>query len=241
MNPLDHLRRGEGCVSDLALDRLVAREIEAVEADAIRAHAAGCAACRDRLLELEATCVHPLPALPRAARLATRRRRWLAVAVPAVALAAAILLFVMRDRGDQPEGGTRLKGRAHLSLFVSHDGELRPAASGEVVAPGDRLQFTYSSDRPIFLAVLSLDGGGHASIYFPDDDRRAWRGEPGADLPLPRSTILDEVLGREALVLLACDRAVDLAPLLAELDRAGTGWRFPPGCSSETIWIEKRP
>ncbi|HUS63414.1 MAG TPA: hypothetical protein VMZ28_02685 [Kofleriaceae bacterium] len=240
MTPLDRGGRGDDCVSDLRFDRMLAGEMDAAGAAEVRQHASGCVVCAARLREIEVDAA-PLPSLPVRAR--APRAPWFrrAFALPAFGLAAAaavILLLVMRGDGDGDDGGTRLKGRAHLSLFVSHGGEVRPAGPGDVVAPGDQLQLTYSAAQATYLAVLSVDGARQASVYFPDDATRAWRAEPGADVPLPRSTVLDEVLGRETLYLLTCDQAVELAPLLATLS-AGR----PPaahGCSIETVELEKR-
>ena len=244
MTPLDRGGRGDGCVSDLRFDRMLAGEMDAAGVAEVRSHAAACAVCAARLREIEVDAA-PLPPLPVRGRARAPRTPWFrrAFALPAFGLAAAaavILLLVMRrgDGGGGDDGGTRLKGSAHLSLFVSHGGQVRPAGPGDIVAPGDQLQLTYTAARATYLAVLSVDGARQASVYFPDDAPRAWRAEPGADVPLPRSTILDEVLGRETLYLLTCDKAVELAPLLATL-AAG---RAPSahGCSIETVELEKR-
>lgn len=240
MTTLDRGGRGDDCVSDLRFDRMLAGELDASGTADVRAHAGGCAVCAARLRELEGEAGALLPplALPaRAPRTPWFRRAFALPALGLVAAMAVVLLLVMRG-GDGDGGGTRLKGGAHLSLFVSHGGTVRPVAPGEIVAPADRLQLTYSSTDAIHVAVISIDGAGRASVYFPDDGARAWRGEPGVDVPLPRSTILDEVLGRETLYLLACDSAVELAPLVAEMS-AGR----PPaaaGCSVEAVQLEKR-
>jgi hypothetical protein len=106
------------------------------------------------------------------------------------------------------------------------------------VAPGDTLQFTYVSERARHLAVLSLDGADRASVYFPDGARAAPIAA-GRDVPLPRSTVLDEVLGPERLYGLFCEQPIALEPVRAQLERRRA---LPPldGCRVVQLAIEKR-
>jgi hypothetical protein len=85
--------------------------------------------------------------------------------------------------------------------------------------------------------VLSVDGAGHASIYFPMG-ARAEALQPGPQL-LPQSTTLDGVLGRETLYALWCSEPAELEPIRRALESSPAAPAVP-GCSIETLQVEKR-
>lgn len=206
----------------------------------------------------------PAAAPAPAVREPARRRALLAVA-PALAAAAAALLWLRAPAPTPTTGATgdtgatgatgatsdpgaqaiasagrvteRVKGSAHVTVFVVRDGAARAAAPGEIVHPGDTLQLTYTAAGPAHLAVLSRDGAGVGSIYF-DDHGRAAAIAPGQDVSLPHSIVLDDTLGRETLYGLFCAHAVDLEPLRQRLEAAT--FAAPAGCRVEELVIEKR-
>jgi hypothetical protein len=213
------------CLSDLKLDQHIRGE----PAEGVAEHVAGCERCRARLKQLEEARAAFLAENP---RLRARRPWGLMAATAGLAAAAGLALLLSAPEGE------RLKGGPQLSLFVRHAERVRPAGPREPVSPGDRLQFTYTSDRPRHLAVLSLDGAGKGSVYFPDGDR-ASPIAAGRDVALPNSTILDTVLGPETLYGLFCDKDVQLVPLRTELEQARR-LTAPKGCSLITLSIEKK-
>ena len=85
-----------------------------------------------------------------------------------------------------------------------------------------------TTPRPAFVAVLSLDPSGRASVYFPDGPR-AVRVEPGVDVALPLATRLDGTVGEERVLGIFCDRPVELEPLRAALERRPEP-AAPAGC-----------
>lgn len=232
---LSGLRRGDQCVSDLTIDLRNAGELEAGEGTALERHLAGCAACRARAAEIDASLGANLPGLPVAL---PRWRRWQgpAIGLCALAAAAALALVVVRR---PPVERTRTKGGLSARLYIGSAGAVRLAGPREEVRPGDRLQVLYTSSAPAYLALLSRDGGGRTSVYFPLDPRAAFRAEPGGDVSLPSSTVLDDVLGREALHLVSCPRPFAPAALLGQLER-GEPLRAP-GCAIESFTLDKRP
>lgn len=220
-------------VSDLQLDRMLADE--PVDA-AAREHAESCARCVARMRELTAerdAFVLSGPPLP-----AHRPRvRWLVPGAAAVALAAALLLWL---RGGDREPTTRIKGEGpSLELVVEHDARIVALGAGEPVHPGDRVQAIYSSTRDGFGAVLSIDGAGTISAYVPSQDAVLVALPAGSRRTFPQSTILDGVLGRERIQLVWCEDARPLAPLLDEL--RATGSLSPrPGCTIRAVEVVKR-
>jgi hypothetical protein len=222
------------CTSALRLDRWLAGELPAAEAARLRAHLDGCprcAAAAEALREDRDRAV--LPPL-RPARAPSRRPAWrLGALAGGLALAAGLLLLV---RPGAP--GERARGSGPgLAMWVRHGEEVRRAGPGEVVAAGDDLRFAVTSPEPAFVAVLSLDPAGRASVYFPAGDR-AERVAGGVEVALPLATRLDATVGAERLLGLFCDRPVELEPLRAALQAGREA--IPEGCRVTRWAFEKR-
>ncbi|XYH94073.1 zf-HC2 domain-containing protein [Sorangium sp. So ce1128] len=213
-------------------------------------------------LRLPPRAVAPaVPAAPRAVAPAVRRLRARALfpAVAATLGAAAVLALVLRTRppagstgdagptGDdrgarvaQAEQGTRTKGGdGRIGFYVARGEGVVPGGPGEVVHPGDRLQFTYSAAEAGYFALLSVDGARKASIYFPAGPAAAPI-QPGEEVPLPSSVVLDETLGAEILYGLFCGAPVDLEPFRAALESAPERPPAPAGCRVDRVLIDKR-
>ena len=210
------------CLSALQLDRYAMGELTPAAAEETASHLAGCRRCGEAMDVLRAARVEPLPPLrvvPLAARRPASRR--VVVAGISVAAAAALLLMIR-------PGGERLKGPGvALGMYVDHGGEVRRAGPGETVAPGDALRFTVTAPQAVYVAVLSVDPAGRASIYYP----RAARAEPvqpGVEVALPLGTRLDDTLGEERIVGVFCSAPVELEPLRAGLERGDLS--LPDGC-----------
>jgi uncharacterized protein DUF4384 len=115
---------------------------------------------------------------------------------------------------------------------------VRRGGPGEVVAPGDAVRFAVTTAAPAYVAVLSLDPAGHASIYFPAGPRA----EPvaaGTDVPLPLATRLDATPGQERVMGLFCDHPALLEPVRLGLEGASAG-AVPAGCRVTRWHFEKR-
>jgi hypothetical protein len=151
-------------------------------------------------------------------------------------LAAAVALLV---RGESLTPSTRAKGGGFaLGLYINHAGSVRAGREvGEQAGPGDALRFVYSLGERRYLAVLSLDGAKHASIYYPEGTTAA-AVERGSHVALPASTVLDDVLGAETIYGIACPDAFVLEPLRRELESSGQV-APPPGCEVETLSLRK--
>ncbi len=227
--------RAEGCLSDLRLDELLAGELGQDERQPATAHVGGCPACSDRLAALERDR-DDFRARPLARPMKPRRRALgFGVGIAMAATCAAILVL-----GPRPQtSATRSKGTARLGFFIEHGDEVRPGGPGETVRPGDTLSFTLSNDRRVYVAVLSRDGAGLASIYFPAAPI-AEAVEPGLDVLLPLATVLDDTLGAERLYGLVCEAPVALEPLRRAL-AGGPTLPVPPGCTLDVTTLEKVP
>jgi hypothetical protein len=242
MTATPHAPRPHGCLSDFALDRLLARELDGTaEEAAARAHLAGCARCAGRLAAFAAVVAptppapavtaappaRPAPALavatapPASPRLSVvaggpRPRRWMPAAA-GVALAAGVAaVFALRPPADDGGGGTRVKGGATLGVWARRTtGPIDRIGDGDVVAPGDALRFEVGAARGGFAAVLALDAAGHVSVYAPADGAAMVAVAAGPAATLPGSIVADDTLGAERIVALVCAEPRPLAELRA--------------------------
>lgn len=186
------------CVSDLAIDRLLAGEQSDLDATATRDHASSCSRCGALLDDALATR-RAFAAAPPPLRLPDRRRRVAAGLVAAAA--AAIVALIVWPRGDT---GTRVKGHALLGFFVSHAGEVRRGATGEHVRPGDQLELYTTAGEPGWLAVTSIDGAGVRSVYIAPRPIAM-----GHEEILPLAIALDATLGDETITGIFCPGPFD--------------------------------
>ncbi|MFT3916642.1 MAG: DUF4384 domain-containing protein [Anaeromyxobacteraceae bacterium] len=223
------------CHSALHLDRWLAGALPAPEAAALAAHVEGCARCGDAVAELRAARADPLPPLRAPAAVAgpapappRRRGALVPAAAAALAAAAAVLLVVGPGPVERTKGGA-----VALGMWVQHGGEVRRAGPGEAVAPGDAVRFSVTTPWPAYVAVLSVDAAGRASVYYPDGATAA-PVAPGTDVALPLATRLDGTAGPERIVGLFCERAIALEPVRAGLEQGDAG-AVPAGCQ-ETRW-----
>jgi hypothetical protein len=164
----------------------------------------------------------------------------------ALALAAALVLF-LTFRGGGGDEGTRTKGgKTKLGFYVNHGGNVRLGGPDEHVVPGDGLRFVVTTGESAFLAVLSVDGAGHVSSYYPaslHEGTAAGAGPvaAGHDVALPLSTTLDETLGSETIYGVFCSEDFEIEPMRRALE--ATGGKNPPqvgpGCTVEVLAIHK--
>jgi hypothetical protein len=210
------LSRTPDCLSRLAIDQLLNGELEPT---ARRAHRARCARCIERIAAHRAE--RAAFAVPRA------RHRWIA---PVLALAAAVTVWLI-----DPRDATRSKGKPALGFYVKHGAAVRPGGDGELVAPGDALDFTAASAEPAYLAIVSVDGARQVSVYYPAGPTAAPLAA-GPEQVLPLSVRLDGVLGVERVTGAFCDHPAEVAALAEAIARGAA----VPGCTSTTLTIVKR-
>jgi len=221
-------------VSELAVDRLLAGELHAADAAAVRDHASTCATCRTRLDDAVATqrefaAERPRLGLP--VPLARRRKlgRSVAIVVPLVAVAAAALLVLLpRDRAVVAHDEVRTKGTSIVGFFVAHGDQMRRGGVRESVMPGDRIQIVTTTLQPTWFAAISDDASGTRSVYVEPTKL-----DVGRDRPAPLAIELDATLGDETVTALFCPTAFELDAI--DLDA------LPEGCSVDRFTLVKVP
>jgi hypothetical protein len=216
------------CISALRLDRWMMGELGAADAETVGTHVSSCAACSTAVAGMRGVReeVRALP-LPAAVGRPVPRRRVPGGAALGIGLAlAASLVLVLRSAPSSE----RRKGRGlALAMYVQHGEEVRRAAPGETVAPGDAVRFAVSTPSPAYVAVLSLDPTGRASVYFPQGPRAALV-TAGHEVPLPLGTRLDGSTGEERLLGIFCASAVELEPVRQSLEQGHGASPLPADC-----------
>lgn len=229
--------RPVGCLSEYALERLRLGELVGDSRETARAHVGFCARCSAIADQLAGAAASLPPRRPSAEHPRRLRRLRLGAAGGALAVAAACLIVWARlGPGDEGAGEVRLKGGVRLGFFVRHREQVRPGLPGERVAAGDALRFTVTTPKPGWVAVLSRDGAGRGSIYYPTDGRAMVPIAARGDQPLPASTVLDEVAGPERICALVCSAPLELEPLRRGFEAEASA---PGGCAADCVTIEK--
>lgn len=206
---------------------------EARVAPELRAHLAECEHCSRRLQTIDhARAQHALEhSASEFARRVTKAAagryapapprlhlRWalLGGALTAAAIALALLMPA------QPEIRYRGSGIS-LQVFVRRGTEIRELREGESLPAGTQLAFTYTVAAPQHLLLFGLDDGGTITRYFPDATlARTSALASGATRQLPVGIELDARRGRERLIALFSEAAIDEAPARAAIEAA---WR----------------
>ncbi|MBA3396425.1 MAG: hypothetical protein H0T89_27590 [Deltaproteobacteria bacterium] len=223
-------------VSDLRWDRLLAGELAGDAKAAVLAHADTCVACGSRLalLTRESEAFAMRPGLAPA-----RSRRWWWAVAPALLAAAAVVVLVV-PRGPKDEAGERAKGTGPSLIVMAGPAErLALVASGDRVHFGDSVQAGYTATRDGFGAVLGRDGSGRAMAHVPSRGDVMVALPAGTSRSFPESTVLDATPGAEQLVVLWCEAAHPLHPLLAAL-AANRPITPPAGCTAHHVNLVKQ-
>jgi len=164
-----------------------------------------------------------------------KRGRWLlATGIGTLAAAAALTLVIASPPSDVRRKG----GESSVSFFVMRGGRVHRGEDFGRLAPHDTVRFTYSNPEAMYLTIVSVDGAGVVSTYFPAEDV-PYRAQPGRDVPLPLSTELDGTLGEEQIWAIFCESAAAPSELLARIEARRDEPTLPAGCSATRLSFTK--
>ncbi len=223
------------CLSELQLDALHLKTLPEAEFNMATSHVANCELCRERLalrtLEHEAFAQqfnlgHLAAATLEQVDERRPRRLWqrTLVSVSVLAAAAAVFLFVVSQENFAEFANVRLKGGLTLKVFAKRGADVFQVAPGDPLKPNDALRFEVAPfAAPLnvtHLAILSIDGAQKVSIYAADAGGNALAFEPMWGWLFEGSIVLDDTLGTETLLAVACPTAFAATPLIGPLMRS---------------------
>lgn len=209
-------------VSALVLDRRSLGALSEQEARETDDHLGECVVCRGRLAaqreSFESFERYVLPAL--LPRLESRSQRFsisrLAAwfVVPVLALAALVVVVL-------PHGAVRdevaVKGGANLQIFARRGSQVFAATDGARLQPGDALRFAIQPGGLPYLLIVSRDGAGQVSVYYPFGGTESARLDPDKRSELPGSVELDATLGEERIFAVLSRQPLEAAKVSARL------------------------
>jgi hypothetical protein len=219
------MKAADGC-SRRSLERLIAGELDAAQAEKLRAHASSCAVCGPRLAELEheaadfkrEVAFDRFEAKVIAKGLESQRRGSKTNKVIGLAIAAGIAALVIglpQLSVFKNNGTNTLKGSdGTLELFVGGTGAApRMAKNGEALSVGERVRVGYQARDHRFVLIFSVDEQGVATALYP---------ESGPSLPIEKSPgthLMADSLeltgnGREKVIALFSDEPLLVAHAL---------------------------
>jgi hypothetical protein len=129
-------------------------------------------------------------------------------------------------------------GSPRIGFSIERSGKVQRGASGDVVLPGDRIRFTYSSERDAQFALLHVSRGT-ADVYFPRADSTV-RVPAGRETAVDLTVELDNRAGTDRVFGLFCDASVELEPVRVALQKDDDGSFEHPGCRVDSVTLRKK-
>ena len=237
----------------LTLLSYVTGDLSSAAMSEMEQHFCACTACTAHIADVrkeQAAFLEAFPAIsaapssvrPRLVRFPPLRTA-LILAASLILAAGTATLLVNRPAGD----GYRTKGAVALKLFVQDSAGTPAECAAPVCTPGERIQFTYSCGDLRYFILMSVDGDGSASVFYPAQGDSSIAVEPGNDLPLPNSIVLDDYIGKEWYVAVFSARPLQVAAVVDKVRSAfgknrGGGLVTPriDNATVKTILLAKR-
>lgn len=217
------MSQGERRVKDAVLEMYVASALDEEARAKVEAALEESEADRARLAELRADSAafllqHPPAAF--AARLEPGKQvpRWsvfAGAALAALALAVFAGVLLMRPVAGPPEYAA--KGGPVLEVYRKQGDSAVPVRPGDTLGAGETIQFDVKAGASGYVAVLSRDGAGHVTVYYPYGGDAAAAYTPGQSL-LPGAIELDGTPGAESLYALYSPEPFTLSEAVKALE-----------------------
>ncbi len=225
-------RIDDRCLSDLALDRMIA----AREPAQAHPHLQACERCRARLEGFASaqrqSSVLVSKMIARATPPERARQGWwrspgLKVAL---ALCAALLIWVVlpKPQATAPNG-VRAKGSG-LRFVVQRRGRIEPGISGARFWAGDALRFLVTASGPSYLFLVGVEArSGKISAYHPFGGTQCVRVAQGAERALEGSLVLDASSEDEYFLAVFSQAPLSLTRIQAAIEATKTsqGYTLP--------------
>jgi hypothetical protein len=222
-------------LSALVLDRRALGDLSEGETRAMDIHLEGCGLCRGRLAAQQESFQkfeqYVLPAVLPAIRIRSQgwwqrlpawRLAWAVPAVAAVALAVVVLPHGLQreEAGNQPRDVIAVKGGPNLQTFVKRGTQVFAAADGVLLMPGDALRFVVQSGGLPYLLIVSRDGAGQLTVYYPFGGTQSAELKSEGRNQLPGSVVLDATPGEERVIALFSRHPLEVAAVISRIASA---------------------
>lgn len=115
-------------------------------------------------------------------------------------LVAAALAWLMITPAPPQEPTFGIRGGSDLVLHVASDGVLERYVAGTTVGEGDVLGFEVSEEGRSGVVVLSVDGTGAVTVFFPESGDEPVPLDGAGRTPLDGTVVLDGAPGPEVFV-----------------------------------------
>ena len=148
--------------------------------------------------------------------------RFPAWALPAVLVAATLILVVLLPRMGPGEGdGDRIKGTPGLTVYRKTDTGSETLADGAIARSGDVIRLGYRAAGKPFGVILSIDGRGAVTLHLPRTGEHAAAlrgGEPW--VLLDQAYELDDAPGWERFYFVTGQTSFAVQPVIDAARRA---------------------
>jgi len=204
-------------VSAFTLDQRFLGALDLAALAEVDAHLESCERCRrdrDAAAALRQHFIARTLPVPR------RRPAWWWLAVPMVVAIAAIVLLV---RPEPAPPALTIKGDATWQLFANRGGQTFAVQDGTPLAVGDRIRFVITPDGARYVLVVSIDGAGASTVYYPYGGAASAAVTAQGRIELPGSIVLDAAPGPECVFALFSDEPIEAATIEAQLHAIGDG------------------
>lgn len=237
----------DGHLLELAIERFVLDELERADAVELEQHVADCASCRSQVDAIQGDTaalpdLFPSPVAQDAPDAAIEPANdpagvtippWKKIGPAVALLAAALLIGILLPRAGEFQARG---GQLELEVY-RHDGQSgRVVLDGDVVYPDERLGFRLTSGRGGHAMVVGVDDAGTVYPCWPQPEGVSVLLDPMTEpTTLPTAVRLDDRLGEERIVALACDEPFSFGAVADAL--AGGG--MLDGCESVDVVLQK--
>lgn len=168
--------------------------------------------------------------------------RWMAPAFALAGAATMALLVVPHQPNRLPSRYEGIKGAPIFQVFDLRSGSQKPEelkAAAEV-APGDRIRFVAEPSGYGYVLVVSVDGKGEVSSYYPAEGKQSAPLTPGRQ-ELPGAIELDATPGTEHLYAYFSREPLKLESIAAALKAHPEQPPVPEGAAPPVVYTLQKP
>ncbi|MBL8952403.1 MAG: DUF4384 domain-containing protein [Myxococcaceae bacterium] len=224
-------------IPEALLERYLANDLGPDERRSVDERLAASAPDRARLDAMRADSAAFLikhPPGPVAAKLAepSRARGFIGWLAPLALAAAAFIAVVMLKPPPEPDIG--LKGDVALAVFRQTEGGAERVESGATLKAGDKLRFEVRAKEAGYVAIVSRDGAGAVTVYYPFQGTTSAAYRPEEAL-LPGAIALDETPGEEVVWAVYATKAFELDSVMKAVAAGGA----PAAPFARVSWTKK--